>query len=419
MPLDDALTARMAEPDFWPVYLFDDDAPDVYDEDAEDQESHVARFPLGGGFALVLDLTLALEYVDLALAAPGLPEPVTVGWDDQAHFHPHVMPWPELDLLCRAVALHDPELRHPGPMLALLCRFAFLADGDDLDGVTPLVDAAFGLMRPGDGEGGVRAETRDWFDLRDLRGTGVAWTSRADGQRAVDQYRDDHRGDGLPLYSLRAPDSEDFPFAGWSALLAQARERIDTAAGDRVLRAPAVRLAVDRCTAPDGHEHLAALADALTAVGYTHPVLMRAVAQPGHRAEACWAVETLSGLPQGALMPRWFGPSPLADSESWRLSLTLPVAERPWRFGQQVAEELSTALQEAGLGRAEVGGSMSRPEGGGYVHVQDHLRLLIRDDLALGVTIIARVLHGHRAAETATLRHAGKEGEVIPLRLPT
>ncbi|MEU2617525.1 hypothetical protein ABZ642_05055 [Streptomyces sp. NPDC007157] len=62
---------------------------------------------------------------------------------------------------------------------------------------------------------------------------------------------------------------------------------------------------------------------------------------------------------------------------------------------------------------------MSRPEGGGYVHVEDHLDLLIRDDLALGVTIIARILHSHRAAETATLRHAGKEDEVIPLRLPT
>ncbi|MFR9798165.1 hypothetical protein ACL02U_20015 [Streptomyces sp. MS06] len=415
MPLDEALAARMAEPDFWPVFLFDDNAPDVYDEDAEDQESHVTRFQLGGGFALVLDLTLALEYVDLALAAPGLPEPVTVGWDDQAHFHPHVMPWPELDLLCRAVALHDPKLRHPGPMLALLCRFAFLAEGDDLDAVTPLVDTAFGLMRPGDGKGGVRAETRDWFDLRDLRGTGVVWSSRADGHRAVDQHRDD----GLPLYSLRVPDSEDFPFVEWSALLAQARERIGVTVRDRALRDPAVRQALDRCSAPDGYEHLAALADALSDVGYAHPVLMRAVTHPSHRAEACWAVETLSGLPQGELVARWFGPSPLAGSESWRLSLTLPGAERPWRFGQQVAEELDTALQEAGLGRAEVGVSTSRQEGGAYVHVEDRLDLLIRDDLSRGVTITARILHSHRAAETATLRHAGEKDEVIPLRLPT
>lgn len=404
----------MAEPDFWPLYLFDDDAPDVYDESAEEQESHTARFQMGGGFALVLEMTLALEHVDLALAAPGLPAPVEVGWDDLAHFHPHVMPWPELDLLCRAVALHDPGLRHPGPMLALLCRFAFLAEGDDLDRVTPLVDAAFGVVRPGDGEGAVRAETRDWFDLRDLRGTGIAWTSRADGHPAVGQHRDD----GLPLYSLRTPDSADFPFAEWSALLAQARERTGAAAGDRTLTAPAVRQALERCTAPDGYEHLAALADALYAVGYTHPVLMRAVTQPGHRAEACWAVETLSGLPQGELVSRWFGPSPLAGSRSWRLSLALPMAGRPWRFGRQVAEELSTALRQAGLGRAEVTGSTSRSESGGYVRTEDHLDLLVRDDLARGVTVIARILHGHHAAETAVLRHAEKDDEVIPLRLP-
>lgn len=146
---------------------------------------------------------------------------------------------------------------------------------------------------------------------------------------------------------------------------------------------------------------------------------MRAVARPSHRAEACWAAETLSGLPQGELMARWFGPSPLAGSESWRLSLALPGAERPWRFGRQVAEEFDTALQEAGLGRAEVGGTTSRPEGGAYVHGEDRLDLLIRDDLSRGVTIIARVLHSHRAAETATLRHPGKKDEVIPLRLPT
>ncbi|MDX3353802.1 hypothetical protein PV703_10880 [Streptomyces sp. ME01-24h] len=62
---------------------------------------------------------------------------------------------------------------------------------------------------------------------------------------------------------------------------------------------------------------------------------------------------------------------------------------------------------------------MSRPESGGYVHVEDHLNLLIREDLSRGVTIIARILHNHRAAATATLRHAGKGGEAIPLRQTT
>ncbi|MDX3075518.1 hypothetical protein [Streptomyces sp. MI02-7b] len=415
MPLDDALAARMAEPDFWPVYLFDDDAPDVYCDDAEDQESHVTRFGTGGGFALVLELTLALEYVDLDLEAPGLPEPANVGWDDQAHFHPHVMPWRELDLLCRAVALHDAELRHPGPMLALLCRFAFLAENDDLDTVTPLVDAAFEAVRPGAAGGGkVRAETREWFDLRNLRGTGLVWTTRADGYDAVGQ----DGTDGLPLYSLRTPSSEEFPFAAWSALLTFARGRTAAAAADPVLARPAVREALDRCLAADGHEHLRALADALAAAGYGNRVLLRAVADPVDRAEACWAVETLAGLPQGELVARWFGPSPLSGSRSWRLSLSLPVRGRPERFGPQAAEQLNAALQAANLGSAGLGGSSLHPEDGGYVLAEQHLDILIRDDLARGVEVVSRVLHTHAAAGTATLRPQGKP-DVIPLRPPT
>ncbi|MFJ4844553.1 hypothetical protein [Streptomyces sp. NPDC088733] len=414
MPLDDALAARMAGPDFWPLYLFDDDAPDVRDDDAEDEEAYITRFPTGGGFALVLDVTPA-EYVDLDVEAPGLPEPANVGWDDQAHFHPHVMPWRELDLLCRAVALHDAELRHPGPMLALLCRFAFLDENDDLDTITPLVDAAFESMRPGaGGTGRVREETREWFDLRDLRGTGLAWTTLADGYDAVDQ----DSTDGLPLYSLRTPSSEKFPFAAWSALLTYARERTAATAAAPALVEPAVRGALDRCLAADGHEHLPALADALTAAGFADPVLLRAVGDPMDRTEACWAVETLAGLPQGELVARWFGPSPLSGSQSWRLSLTLPVKGRPERFGPQVAGELNAALQEADLGTAELGGSTLQPEQGSYVLVEHHLAILIRDDLARGVEVASRVLRTFSAADTATLRHRGKP-DIIPLHLPT
>lgn len=400
----------MTEPDFWPVYFFDDDAPDVYDEDAEEQESFGTRFRIGKAFALVLDFTPGLEYVDLALEAPDLPEPTTVGWDDQAHFHPHVMPWQELDLLCRAVALEDPELRHPGPMLALLNRFAFLADDDDLDRVTPLVDGAFTLLRPGARGRRIRPETRAWFELRNLAGTGLAWSTRPDGHDAVDQLGTD----GLPLYSLRTPDSEEFPFAAWSALLTRARESVAGVATDPALAGPAVRQALDRCTAPDGYEHLPALADALAAAGYTHPVLTRAVAHPVHRAEACWAVEAMGGLPQGELVSRWFGTSPLSGSDTWRLSLLVSELGRPPRFGHQLAEALDAVLREADLGRAEAGGTALRPENGIYVHVSTSLNVLIRDDFTRGVGVISRVLHDHDAAETATLHPRGNR-DVIPL----
>ncbi|MQY15566.1 hypothetical protein SRB5_57490 [Streptomyces sp. RB5] len=307
MPLDDALARRMREADFWPAYLFDDDAPDLWDEDAEEQESQVARFELGGGFELVLDVTLGLEYVDLALRAPGRSEPVTVGWDDQAHFHPHVMSWPELDLLCRAVALHDPELRHPGPMLALLCRFAFRGEDEDLDAVTPPTDAAFGVVRPGP-DVAVRPETRDWHELRTL--PGVRWVTTPGGHPVAEQPDEE----GEPLYSLRVPDSAEFPFAAWAGLLARAREAVAAVRADPALADPAVRDALARCAGADGHGRLGALAEALAAAGFAVPVVLRAIAEPVHRTEACWAVEVLADLPQGELTARWFGPSPLPRS---------------------------------------------------------------------------------------------------------
>ncbi|MEV6108993.1 hypothetical protein AB0M28_30460 [Streptomyces sp. NPDC051940] len=401
MPLNDTFAARMAEPDFWPLYFFDADAPDVWDDEAEEQESQATVFDLGDGIGLELRITLAHELIQLAVTSPDGTEGAEVGWDDQACFFPHVMPWRELDLLCRAAALHDPSLRHPGPMLALLCRFAFLAEGDDLDGITPLLDAAFASVRPGPEPVAVREETRDWFDLRDLRGSGVTWSTRPDGHPAVQQlgrYR-------LPLYSMRFPDSEDFPFAAWATLLDRAGRLLTTAAEDTALSAPAVRRALDRCTALDGHTQLPALATALSEAGYAHAVLVRALTHPVHRTEAAWAVETLAGLPQGELVARWSGPSPLTASGSWRLSLTLPARRRTSRFGQEVADELNAALREVGLGSAEANGGTSRQTANGWIRESDNVDVLIRDDLTAGVAVISRVLHSHQAAATATLKH--------------
>ncbi|WP_285696723.1 hypothetical protein [Actinomadura sp. NBRC 104412] len=413
MPLDDALKARMAEPDFWPVYLFDEDvADDAFDDAFDDEEEDLqAQFAVGDGYGLVLTLDF-FGYYGLCLVAPGLAEAVQVAWDDQAHFHPHLMRWPELDLLCRAVALHDPSLRHPGPMLALLARFAVLDDHDDVDVMTPLVDAAFHLVRPGRGDGGPRPETRDWYELRDLGGTGLNWTTRPDGHLAVDQPYD--LNVRRPLYSTRTPDSDSFPFSEWAGLLERAGRLVTV--DDPALREPAVRSALERTVTADGHAHLASLAEALRAAGFRHPVLTRALEDPVSRAEACWAVETLAGLGQGTLVKRWFGRSPLADARSWELSLSLDVEGRPGSLGGVVAAELSGALKEAGLGRAEAGGMVSREDpGGGFVETTSLIDVLVRDDLPRAVALISEVVRRHGALGIARLQHSGAPHEEIPL----
>ncbi|GLZ13631.1 hypothetical protein Acsp04_38660 [Actinomadura sp. NBRC 104425] len=71
-----------------------------------------------------------------------------------------------------------------------------------------------------------------------------------------------------------------------------------------------MRDALDRRTAPRGHRHVAALAEALRAAGGAHPILVRALEEPVSRAESRWAVEVPAGLPQGTLVKRWFGRQP-------------------------------------------------------------------------------------------------------------
>ncbi|GLW99494.1 hypothetical protein Misp02_35810 [Microtetraspora sp. NBRC 16547] len=323
------------------------------------------------------------------------------------------MRWSELDLLARALALQDPQLRHPGPVLALLARFVVLGEPDDPDAITPLMDAAFRVMRPNPLDG-LRPETRDWFELRDLRGSGLCWRVGDNGHLAVEQL--DRDSAPRELYSLRTPDSEDFPFTAWAALLDRARRVLATATTDASLHDPAIRAALNRCTTGEGHTHLASLVEALRTADAAHPVLLRALAEPVSRAESCWAVEVLAGLPQGSLVKRWFGPSPLATARSWELRLTLATESRPADHDRILTSDVNDTLKQAGLGRAEIAGGMARQGAdGSYVSVSTSVDVLIRDDLSHGLSLISQVLRRHNAADTAELHNASPPYDLIPI----
>ncbi|MGV9770770.1 hypothetical protein [Streptosporangium sp. NPDC003464] len=410
MPLDDELTARMADPDFWGAYLFEDDAPE---SDLDDEESFTADFQVGEGLALVLDLDVVTGYFDLALVAPELAEPITVGWDDQAHPHPHAMRWSELDLLARALAVHDPQFRHPGPVLALLARFVVLDEHDDPDVITPLMDAAFQTVRPRPGNG-LRPETRDWFELRDLRGCGLRWTTGDNGHLTVEQIDPDSAP--YDLYSLRTPGSTDFPFTAWTALLNQAEQILAAAMAAPSLRTPAVRAALDRCTTAEGHAHLGPLAAALQTADVIHPALVRALTEPVSRAESCWAVETLAGLPRGSLVKRWYGPSPLAGAQSWELCLTLATQDRPEEHARILISDLNDTLKQEGLGGAEIAGEVTRRDAlGHWTSVSTSADILIRDDLPRGLALISQILRSRDSVDTAELRYAPPSPVSIPI----
>ena len=238
------MPAPLHDPVFWARYLFahegwpgserlgdladvideqddlaDDDEDDEGDDGSEPELSVV--FDVGGGHRLALELTPLLGHHSLGVLGPGETEAVELGWDDCAHWHPYALRWSELELVCRALAERDAELPHPGPALALLCRFAALFEDDDVDAAVATVEAAFASLRP-DGWTGYWPSGADWLARSDFRGQGVTWHRDDAGNRWATQDLDEE----TDFYSTRStPPGTDqgFPHEQLHALLAAAR----------------------------------------------------------------------------------------------------------------------------------------------------------------------------------------------------
>ncbi|GGN80379.1 hypothetical protein GCM10010112_55880 [Actinoplanes lobatus] len=379
MPLPVDLQARLDDPDFWRAYFFQDEATvhdDEEDED-EDESSLVVEFPVGGGYALVLKIYVGLHMVNLTMRTPDSNEALRLGWDDQAHWHPSALRWTELDLIARAAAVLDPALRHPGPVLALAGRFVILGRGDDLDAITPMMEAAFGSPRLPR----VQADpmvpmldidfgppvpvktwwprTRDWLHRVDGRDRGVVWSQDAAGTWTVGQDKA-NEADGV-VYSLRCPDG-DFPFAAWQKLVSAA--------------------------------------EATLAAG-TMPA-------PESPAEQCWIDEERVGAPRGSLIAAHFGSSPLRDSRLYLLDLDLPIEGRSHAHALAVCADLDRTLREADRGWADTAGSTFTP-GRGWTAFA--LRIGIFDNLDDGVALIRQVLRRHRTDPETRLT---RDREPIP-----
>jgi hypothetical protein len=340
MPLPAELQKRLDSPEFWRAYLFEAAG---LDEDENDEI--VVEIPVGGGYALVLDIDGSFDMVDLGMRTPDSDEILEIGWDDQAHWHPDTLRWDELDLIARAAAVLDPALRHPGPVLALAGRFVILGPDDDLDAITPLVDSAYGPPPP---DAGFWPRTRDWLHRVDGRPHGIAWQRTPAGDWAVGQASTEPVD--RDLYSVRRPGSA-FPFAAWRELLAAA--------------------------------------EATAAAG--------PLPAPESDAERHWVEETATGVPRGSLIAARYGASPLRDSRRFRLALNLPGSDS---YAAAVCTDLDRTLREADRGTATVAGSTS---GGG--HTSALIDIDVVDDLDAGVTLIREILRRHSPGPDARLSH--------------
>jgi hypothetical protein len=217
-----SLRSLVKEERFWRCFFFEEEGhfPELADLEV--------RFPAGDGYGLSLFLDDRLAGMALGLRMPDEADALQLGWDDQAHWHPHALRWTELDHFARAVALEDPDLPHPGLVVALLHRFAPICVGDDVDAIHPLLEGALQSC------GLPPAEIERAIERADHRQDGFRWTE--DGTLEQDQAA---RECGYAcLYTLRSAGGS-FPFAAYAAFLHRVRARLSRAGMEPSLLPPA------------------------------------------------------------------------------------------------------------------------------------------------------------------------------------
>jgi hypothetical protein len=237
MPLPAELEGRVREREFWTNAYWLTYA----DDEAEDLTKRTLRFEVTDRHALVFGLDDGFYYFSLGLSVDG-EEPVSLGWDDQAHWHPHVLRWRELDAIGGAIARRDPTLVHPGVPLLLLMRFAPITDEGDGRLAHHLTGRAWDRLVLFS-----RREREVFFDRIDARGAGFTWR-RADRGHVIEQDEGD-RIRRRALYSLRAPGCEEFPFEELEDMLASIPSST-TIPPEIVLPARPVRLSIELSCSP-------------------------------------------------------------------------------------------------------------------------------------------------------------------------
>src|SRR5262245_39038856 len=113
---------------FWTDYLY---LTEAEDEDEDDPPEWDVVFDVGARVGLLLSIEYGGEVTLFLRDAWVAVEPVQIAWDDEAHWHPHVFRWVELDNVCKRIASRSPDLAHPGIPLLLLFRFAPITSEED------------------------------------------------------------------------------------------------------------------------------------------------------------------------------------------------------------------------------------------------------------------------------------------------
>jgi hypothetical protein len=206
------LAARLRTPRFWTDYLH------VTQPDWPETSSLTWEVPLDLGTPVGLDLVIDYGTSGATLLLHDAREdavPIEVAWDDQAHWHPHVLRWPELDAICNRIVGRSKAYPHPGVPLLLLYRFAPLVSDAEYQRYVPTLERAWGelgLFGPSD--------TAAFIDRVDFRNQFVEWQYSDGVGWTVEQTARAERD----LYSLRVLGNSEFPFVPWNSLMSELAE---------------------------------------------------------------------------------------------------------------------------------------------------------------------------------------------------
>jgi hypothetical protein len=400
MPLPHPLRSLARTRRFWTDFFWETDSgSNAYPELA----GCTIELPLASGYGLSLSLDAGLCYFSLGFFSPET-ETIEIAWDDQAHWHPHVLRWQELELICRTIALQDAELPHPGLPLLLLHRFVPICEGDDIDLIVPMLESAMQQLAAFSA-----AEIAAFIERADARDAHFRW--RYDGAvRGWCLEQADDEGTARGLYTLRNAQNPDFPFAKWTQMLSAAGGIIASVKGAANKDARAFAETGDLGVVPD-------IVRSLHAEKRT-PVANALGKEPQlHRV--CWIVEALLGLDQGAVLKRHV-PRTHEPREKYALSLTLPLRDLtralPAAAGKMITDALDRALGDCNLGGATpLGSTSTQADDGTLVTTKESISIQIHGDLDRGVRLIRDVLWWVGAPASAQLSHHWRNE--IPLAL--
>jgi hypothetical protein len=251
--------------------------------------------PVGAGYGLGLDFPSHFSDVDLSLLLPDA-QRSELAEDNLSHWHPHVLRWEELDLICKCAAIQDATLPHPGLPLLLLYRFAPITECDNVDRIFPLLRDAWRSLRLFDEE-----QINKFVQRVDKRGSKFEWRFEDSLGWALHQ---DTRPEGkATLYTFRsrprASASASFPFAEYGRMVEEAQAMCAGLLRPEWIQAnngAVRRVAVEIDTTKD-FTHLPILADALEDAGCDVTMVLTHCRQQVPLRAGSWVVDTILDKP--------------------------------------------------------------------------------------------------------------------------